>query len=644
MGVNITQYIQAIGLFNGTKLVKTVCQVGISMLSLCLIICSIFVLLILLSNDIETNPGPPLSKLSKLSVCHSNIRGLSQSKIIAIETSLCDLYDVITLSETFLSNTSTHDLTLGGFHQVVRRDRETFGGGVAVYIRESITFKRLLEYEHDDLEMIWIELNIIEGEIIICTLYRAPWDNNFWDKLEENIEHVKSLCKTQNMLLLGDLNADFETINGRKLLDLCTQHNLHYCINEPTRITETSKSCLDQILINTPNFICESTVEPPVCNNDHCSVGIKLNFKVPCEYPYYREIWSYKDGDYDGFSSAVGSANWDECFISDDVDNVCESWTKKLLSIARAFITNKAVLIRPNDKPWYTNELRLLKRKAKRWYSKAKTTNKYAHWGKYKQLQSEYKSALDQAYLDYKSNLNGKLCENRNSKTWWRVVKKILGKGSTDSYPAIEHPVSKQLVHDNEEKATLFNNFFLSHSNIDLTNAELPNEDPSNEKNLSHIDVSETEVEDLVKNIDQNKASGPDGISPRILKEAGLSIVPSLTRLIKLSLQQCKVPMLWKRANVTPIHKKDDKDQLNNYRPISLLPVASKILERIVFKHVYNFLHENNFLTKHQSGFRPNDSTVNQLAYMYHEFCKALDDKKDVRIVFCDISKAFDRV
>ena len=97
-------------------------------------------------------------------------------------------------------------------------------------------------------------------------------------------------------------------------------------------------------------------------------------------------------------------------------------------------------------------------------------------------------------------------------------------------------------------------------------------------------------------------------------------------------------------ANIIPIHKKDNKDQLNNYRPISLLPVTSKILERIVFKHVYNFLHENNILTKHQSGFRPNDSTVNQLAYMCHEFCKALDAKKDVRIVFCDISKAFDRV
>ena len=87
-------------------------------------------------------------------------------------------------------------------------------------------------------------------------------------------------------------------------------------------------------------------------------------------------------------------------------------------------------------------------------------------------------------------------------------------------------------------------------------------------------------------------------------------------------------------ATVTPIHKNDNKDQLNNYRPISLLPVTSKTLEHIVFKHVYNFLHENNILTKHQSGLRPNDSTVNQLAYMYHEFCKALDVTKDVRIVF----------
>ena len=118
------------------------------------------------------------------------------------------------------------------------------------------------------------------------------------------------------MLLLGDLNADFETINDRKVLDPYAQHSLHYCINEPTRITETSKTCLDQILTNSSNFICESSVEPPICDNDNCSVGIKLNYKLKFSVSIDRKIWLYDKGDYDGFRSAVGSANWDECFVS----------------------------------------------------------------------------------------------------------------------------------------------------------------------------------------------------------------------------------------------------------------------------------------------------------------------------------------
>ena len=116
-------------------------------------------------------------------------------------------------------------------------------------------------------------------------------------------------------------------------------------------------------------------------------------------------------------------------------------------------------------------------------------------------------------------------------------------------------------MYDNEEKAALFNFSFLSHSNIDLTGAELPNKDSCiSNKYINRIDVSETAVADLIHNVDQNKATGPDGISPRILKEAGQAIAPSLTRLIKLSIYQCKVPRLWTMANVTPIHKKDNKD------------------------------------------------------------------------------------
>ena len=104
------------------------------------------------------------------------------------------------------------------------------------------------------------------------------------------------------------------------------------------------------------------------------------------------------------------------------------------------------------------------------------------------------------------------------------------------------------------------------------------------------------------------------------------------------------MPNCWKLANVIPIFKKGDPCDINNYRPVSLLPCASKIMERIVFKHLYNYIHENNLISPHQSGFKPGDSTVNQLSFLYHTFCEALDKKKDVHIIFCDISKAFDRV
>ena len=93
-----------------------------------------------------------------------------------------------------------------------------------------------------------------------------------------------------------------------------------------------------------------------------------------------------------------------------------------------------------------------------------------------------------------------------------------------------------------------------------------------------------------------------------------------------------------------PLFKKGDPSELNNYRPVSLLSCTSKIMEQIVFKNVFNYMRDNDILSSHQSGFQSGDSTVNQLAYLYHVFSQALDEKKDVRIVFCDISKAFDRV
>ena len=101
-----------------------------------------------------------------------------------------------------------------------------------------------------------------------------------------------------------------------------------------------------------------------------------------------------------------------------------------------------------------------------------------------------------------------------------------------------------------------------------------------------------------------------------------------------------------KKANVVPVHKKEDKNLLKNYRPISLLPIFGKIFERILFKDLFNYFHKNQFFTKCQSGFLLGGSSISQLLSIVHDINSSFDCDPtiDVRGVFLDISKAFDKV
>ena len=128
------------------------------------------------------------------------------------------------------------------------------------------------------------------------------------------------------------------------------------------------------------------------------------------------------------------------------------------------------------------------------------------------------------------------------------------------------------------------------------------------------------------------------------MKELSHELSSPLCSLFNKSLSLGKFPPPYKDANVTPVHKKGDLSLVSNYRPISLLNSVAKLFEKLVFKYLYNHLQDNNMLSSLQSGFIPGDSTVNQLVYLYHIFTEALDAGKEVRTVFCDISKAFDRV
>ena len=397
-----------------------------------------------------------------------------------------------------------------------------------------------------------------------------------------------------------------------------------------------------------PSLVCNVDVLDPISTCDHCP--IRASFKMKNKYnktkAYHRHIWDYEKANVDDFKQQLAGVVWDRCFDYDDIDRVCEAWASNLLNIARENIPNKVITIGPGDKQFFNQELRLLRRKKNRAHKKAKNLNTPYFWEKFRNARNLYNGKVKQAKDDAKQKQADDLKnpDTLTPKKWWKLAKSYIknDQSQKSSYPPINF--NNNILCDDQEKAEAFNKFFLTHSNVDDNGIPDPDDTTMVNEKLSNLDILEEDVSDLLKTLDVNKATGPDYISQKMLKMAGDTIVPSLTKLFNLSLRLAKYPAQWKKANVVPIFKKGDAAFTDNYRPVSILSCVGKLFERAVFKYVYNFLRDNDCISFKQSGFKPGDSTVYQLAYLYHIFTEAIDKQKDIRVVFCDISKVFDRV
>ena len=177
---------------------------------------------------------------------------------------------------------------------------------------------------------------------------------------------------------------------------------------------------------------------------------------------------------------------------------------------------------------------------------------------------------------------------------------------------------------DCREKAKLFNDFFPQQCKPVINVSVLPISIFLTEKRIDQLSIGNDEIISLIRNINPNKATGSDGISGQMLLLCDDSVILPLKIIFRNILLTSIYPDTRKLANVTPIFKKGDKQQIKNYRPISLLPICGKLFEKIIFNNLYSYLNANNLITKNQSGFRPGDSTTNQLLYPVNEFIKHL--------------------
>ena len=197
---------------------------------------------------------------------------------------------------------------------------------------------------------------------------------------------------------------------------------------------------------------------------------------------------------------------------------------------------------------------------------------------------------------------------------------------------------------NNKEKAETLSEYFASVFTEEPDSLPSSLEQRKIDRPLSNISFNNEDVKKQLKQLKTDKSPGPDELHPRILKEIADVLSPYLTKIYKISLETCKLPDDWKKAQITPIYKKGDRKLPGNYRPVSLTCIACKIFESLIRNKIMEHIETNKILSERQYGFVNGRSAVLQMMTVLDDWTNTLDRSNEIDCIYIDFKKAFDSV
>ena len=255
-------------------------------------------------------------------------------------------------------------------------------------------------------------------------------------------------------------------------------------------------------------------------------------------------------------------------------------------------------------------------------------------------LSASIETSKESHYARIANRLNN---SQKSSKTYWSLLTIFLNNKKILLIPPLTH--ENHCIINFKEKAELFDSFFSNQCSL-LKNCS---KRPTNiiyvtDKRLRTINFTDDNKEKNIVSLNPNKAHGHDNISIRMLNIYLDTLCEPLQINFKQALITGEFPSEWKKGNIVPCYKRGDKQNLKNYHPVSLLSIRGKVFGRLIFNETFRFFLANSLLAPNQSGFKRGDSCINQLLSITHDIYSSFDDGFEVRSVFLDISKAFDKV
>ena len=596
--------------------------------------------------------------LYSLKCIYTNCDGIG-NKVNELELTISNTEPhLIFLTETKLSqDILSQEIFPADRYVVYRRDRDAIfvGGGVCILVRKDIVSFEVNELLLRGCESICCEIVIGKSRILVCCLYRPPSYDQNHELNEQFLNQFRKLANANydQILICGDFNyscidwklheVNASTSSDAQLFYNATQDCfMHQHVEEFTRKRGNNiPSILDLIFTKTEIEIDNLNHSAPLGASDHDILNFDLTTADPLVYPKITQLkYNHWKGDFRSLDLFFSQFDW-ESIMANLTSKESEEYFLKVYNQGLEKHVPK-IKVNPNTKQktkWIDHQSVLwINKKKMAWsrYRRRKTTQRYEMYCRMRniatnKIRQAKKNFEKQLAKEAKKNPKGVYSYMR-SKT--KIKEEIIRLRRDDG----------SLTENDKENCDLLNSKFQSVF-IEEPPGELPT--PEYEYDgpiLENIDFDVTEVKELLKNIKENSAPGPDNISCKILKECRESLALPVSIIMKKSLESSCLPTNWLRANITAIFKKGKRDVPLNYRPISLTSVICKLMEKILRKRIIEHLESNQIFTPHQHGFRSNRSCLTALLEYFEDITKALDDNFPIDAIYLDCQKAFDTV
>ena len=554
---------------------------------------------------------------------------------------------IIFLSETKIDKSYPNSqFTLTGYN-MYRKDRKKGGGGIIAYFDSSLPSKELkVTKKYKTLEILAVEARLGNNEVIFLGIYRPPKqsdhqpDPNYLERVEEELNNVCMWVslKKQIFIITGDLNLDRlkpESREGKILADLEEVHGMQCLITKPTRITSTSETLLDVILTNKPNLFRTGGSFNPEISDHHLIYGILKQSALQHRRKTIT-FRSLKNVDMDQLNEDLASAPWTVGETFDAIEDQYGTWKTIFESVLDKHMPKKKMRVRQKDVPYMTEEWKMAirnKRKYAQLFAQNRTLENWELKKKWRNLATKERRRAIKAYWAQKSDELGK-----RPRDFYKTFKSFLSDKSKEE-TTIAVRINERIVTNQKVVADELGDYFSTVANTigDAQVTNLVEKDFEKHPSVESIrqayqglqfgfnEIGSSEVENELKMLKSNKATGWDGISPKILKLTAKGLAPSLTSLYNTVIRKGNWPNTWKMGEWTPVFKKGDKTDRGNYRPITVLNSVDKVFESLLSKQITKTMDPH--LYQKMSPYRKTHSCETTLIRLTEDWKMAADNK-----------------